>query len=334
MKKISKALKISELPPVSDYLSTGCTILDLSISDRLDGGFGVGRISHIWGKESTAKSILSLEPLGCSQRKGGTATLVDSEGTLDFDRAKNLFGVDTDKLNYISAEDEGIEELTIEYLFDNIIYDCIKNSKKGKPSALTVDSLSAITSGMELDNNDAYGASRAKGMSAGFRKNIWALSKSNLSLIFVDQTRQKIGVTFGKKDTFSGGEALKFYASTRIQVSNFSKIKNKYDKVIGVMIAFEIDKNKIAPPFRSGKFRLLFDYGIDDIGTNLIWLKENDPLYTAKKGFYTFDDKAYRFDTLVKYIEDNNLEEVLRKEVYRIWKIIYPKLGRKRKLRK
>jgi recombination protein RecA len=331
-KQVLTNLRAEELPPVASYLSTGCTLLDLAIADRLPGGFGVGRISHIYGPESSAKSVLAQEPLGDAQRQGGVATFVDAEATLDLVRAEELFGIDVKTLNYISSAD--FDNLTIEELFDKIFPGLEAESKElGRPCCVAIDSLSAIPSNVEMEEDvgkTGYGSTRPKSLSKGFRKHIWELSKCNLSLIFVDQTRQNIGVMFGSKYTFSGGEALKFYASTRVFVKKSGEILNKHKKVIGITVDFNVDKNKIAPPFRTGTFRLLFDYGIDDVGTNLQWLKD----VTDKKGSYEFlGQKCQSLDRAIKYVEENDAESDLRKEVHELWKEIYEKTDRKKRNR-
>jgi len=250
---------------------------------------------------------------------------------LDFERAHDLFGVDVEKLNYILPQD--VEDLTIGYFFDNILPELEEQAAKIKnPSACSIDSLSAMSTDAELaEETDkvSYGT-RAKSLSKGFRKHVWKLSKSNLGLIFVDQTRQNVGVVFGKKHTFSGGEALKFHASTRVFVNKSEEIKNKHGKIIGIGVYFKVEKNKIAPPFREGEFRLLFDYGIDDIATNILWLKSSLGL----KGSYQCIGKSFRsLDDAVSYIEDNNFEVKLQKEVHKLWKEIYVKIERKGRIR-
>jgi len=333
-KKGSQLLGAVDLPPVKSYLSTGCTILDLAIANRLPGGFGAGRISHVYGPESSAKSVIALEPLGSAQRQGGLSTFIDAEVTLDLKRAKELFGIDVKKLLYISGMDDEYDKLTVEELFDEILPDLIKEAKEnGKPCAVTIDSLSAIPSNVEMDEDidkASYGTSRAKSLSKGFRKYIWELSKSGLALIFVDQTRQNVGVLFGKQHTFSGGEALKFYASTRVLVKKSKNILNSKKAIVGIEIDFVVEKNKIAPPFRAGTFRLLFDYGIDNIGTNLSFLKNA----VNKKGNYFVKEKSFKsLDRAIKYVEDNDLEKELENEVYRMWKEIHQPTRRKRKKR-
>lgn len=336
MKKIanrkgSDLLHIEKEVPIKNYLSTGCTILDLAIADRLPGGFAAGRISHIVGYESSAKTVIALEAIGSAQRQNGIATFIDSEMTLDFERAKNLFDVDVNKLNYILPCE--VENLTIGYFFDSILPRLEEEARKtDSPCICVVDSLSAMSTDMELDeatDKRSYG-SRAISLSKGFRKHIWKIGKSNLSLLFVDQTRQNVDVVFGKKHTFSGGEAIKFYASTRVFVKKTEEIKSKYGKVIGIGVYFKVEKNKIAPPFREGVFRLLFDYGIDDIATNILFIKDNLGL----KGSYSCCGKNFKsLDSAIAFVEDNNLEKELQKEVYELWKKIYTKVERKGRLR-
>jgi len=326
---------VLDLPSVTQYLSTGCTILDLAIAGTLPGGFPVGRISHIYGPESASKSVLAMEPLGSAQRQGGIAWYIDAEGTFDEQRAL-LYGIDVEKLEYISSMNLS-DDLTIEYLFDDLLPGMEERAEKaGGPCAVSIDSLSAIPSQTESDEGigeATYGTSRAKMLSKGFRKHIWTLSKTGLTMLFVDQVRQNVGVSFGKKYVFSGGEALKFYASVRVLLSVVTKIKNKDGKTIGVEIGFSVDKNKIAPPFREGHFLLLFDYGIDDIATNIKWLRENDPEMPSK-GWYEFNGKRFRsMPDFVAYIEDNDLEEELIKRVHHVWNDIYSS-GTERKPRK
>ena len=268
---------IKRAPPVTHYLSTGCTLLDLAIADHLPGGFACGRITQIYGGESSAKSVLVAEALGSAQRQGGKGFLREREGTWDFQRAEDLHDVRTDKDGAWSYDTMG----TIEELFETHIKAAVDEvAKVEKPCCMAVDSLTALPSAVELDEKmgtASYGTSRAKMLSLGFRKYLGGITRSKLALLFVDQTRDNVGVTFGDKDAISGGRALKFYASTRIRLSHTERIVNSSEKVIGVKIGFFIKKNKVAPPFREGQFRILFDYGIDDIGSSIDWLHDNDP---------------------------------------------------------
>ena len=281
------------LAPCRYYLSTGCTILDLAISGRYPGGVGGGRVSHFYGDASTAKSVIVQQILGAAQRAGGYAILEDAEQTFDFDRAK-LFGLDVDGWTGLEDEDKKLEEaikrsskfcyrlpLSIEQLYDEEIGQAIELIEKGKlphNTVIGIDSVSALPSKEEQEGGvegAGYGTSRAKVFSRAFRKYIGRMASCGLTVILIDQIREKIGVMFGKKHAVSGGKAKDFYASTQVLLTNRGKIKNKYGQVIGVEIGFEVEKNKIYVPFLSGQFRLLFDIGIDDVGTNLVWLREN-----------------------------------------------------------
>ena len=332
----SDGLQRIDTPLCTEFLSTGCTILDLAIANQLPGGFGVGCISQIYGVPSSGKTVLLAETLGSAQRKGGVAYFGDAERTLDFQRAFGLYGVDVTNEKLWQYD----QPTSIEDLFDRWLEEILKKrTKRSKPGALGVDSLSALPSEAEKKaklKDASYGVSRARQFSMAFRKRLDDLYSKKLSVIFVDQTRQNIGVMFGNKLTTSGGEAVKFYASTRVLCTDGGKIKNKADKVIGVIIKFKVDKNKIAPPFRDGKFRILFDYGIDDVGSNLEWLKDNiDPDLDWENYGDGWGEpiagllECKKLEDAIKWVEDNNAEEQLRGAVAKRWAEVYKSLDRK-----
>lgn len=344
VQEVVDSIQRVDLAPCIQFLSTGCTLLDLAIADRLPGGFGGGRVSHIFGEEAAAKTVLVMEALGSAQRQGGIGYFEDAELTFDFPRAK-LFGIDLEK-GWEFRNPTSIEELFDEHLGKEILK---KRRVNSKPGAFVVDSLSALPSGSEqADKLDAktYGTSRAKIISQAFRKYLVKLNEKNLSAIFVDQARDNVGDPYGPKETVSGGRALKFYASTRIKVEVAKKIQNSRGIPIGVVIRFVVEKNKIAPPFRSGKFRIIFDYGIDDVGTSLDWLRDVDvEQYKSltkdereKKDeqtrIYGFGDHQEKgLDAMIKFIEDNNLEEQLRNRVAEIWRWLHSTPQRREKKR-
>ena len=373
-KELVEAVKFFETAgPVTHYLSSGCTLLDLAIADRLPGGFPGGRISQIYGDESTGKTVLALEVLGSAQRQGGRAEMNDIEGTCDLDRAEQLHGINVKDPKIWGLCSSG----SIEELFDVDVKAACEKSKKLKgPSAQATDSLSALSTKVEKETSldkGTFGQSRPKQLSLAFRKYIDLLNSSNLALIFIDQTRDNVGVMFGDSRTTSGGRALKFYASVRVILTHMARIENSKKRVVGVKLGFFIKKNKIAAPFREGTFRVLFDYGIDDVGSSVEWLHENDPQLQAiskeredakktegeKKSVRTGikqikDDKddedkekksripwmipalnleAKSLDELCKKIEDGNLEKELAKEVERLWRIVYCPIERKPRVR-
>ncbi len=334
--EVIDGLQRIDLSPVKTWLSTGCTILDLAIANQLPGGFATGRISHVYGPESSAKTVIAQEPLGCAQRRGGEAWFADAEWTLDMGRA-HLFGLDVENaFHYLNPS-------TIEELFDTQIKMVLKDrTTDDPPAAMAIDSLSALPSKAELEEDlgaTGYGTTRAKQLSRAFRTFIWKLNQANLALIFVDQTRDDIGNAFNKYTT-SGGKALGFYASTRVLLETRGSIlnTNKPPKPVGVKIGFKVTKNKVAPPHRSGTFLLRFDQGIDNVGTNLEWLRENGA-DEGGSGWYapggSFGDKKFG-SGLVKasiLIEEANLEHQLEQRVYEVWQECYRTEDRKIRVR-
>lgn len=322
---------------VKSYVPTGSTLLDIAIADKLPGGVASGRVTQIYGGESSAKTAIGIEILGNAQRMGGKAIMVDAEGTFDPRYAK-LFGLDDfDPVNWKLRECDSIEDL-----FDVVIPEAIEFVKDAKgPSMMLIDSLSSLPSDAEIKSKleDAtFGTSRAKQISAGFRKIRTSINANNLGLVFIDQTRMNVGVVFGDKKTTSGGQALKFYASTRILFSHIRKIKNKEKVSVGVDIKFEIKKNKVGKPFRDGVFSLLFDYGIDDTGSLLEWLHDNTPVEENRKNKrWVFQDQVFRdVNELINHVETNNLESKLKEFVFKRWQELYSldMLARKPKERK
>lgn len=342
---LSESDFIEDEGEVTDFISTGCTILDLAIADKLPGGIAAGRITHIYGAESTAKTAVGAELLGAAQRLGGRAELDDIEGTWS-NYFADIFDVDcTDKDKWRKLSSE-----TIESLFDENLPTVIERAKDFGPSVYLIDSLSALPSMVELDkklDEGGYGTSRALKMSTAMRRAISGIRGGNLALVFIDQARTDIGKSFGDSDVTSGGRALKYYASTRVKLSHLAQIKEG-DKVVGVKLKFEIKKNKIGPPFRKGEFRLVFNYGIDDVATNLEWLmhtansiKVNDNGMSDRRKKKQTETKSWIFGDirgrglmgLTRKVEDAGMEEEVRARVWEVWKKIYVPSDRKPKVR-
>lgn len=331
-RSISDSLKRVTLPTCTEFISTGCTLLDLAIAGKLPGGFGVGRISQIYGPFSSAKTVLLAEALGSAQRKGGIAYFEDAERSFDLDRATNLYGLTTKGRKWEYNIPRSIEDL-----FDGRIADILeRREEEDKAGALAVDSLSALPSAKELKaelGEAGYGVTRAKQLSAAFRKYVFGLAEKNLAVLFVDQSRVNISPGFGgDKLVTSGGEALKFYAATRLLVRVTSKLRNKNNSVVGITVGFEVKKNKLSAPMRTGSFRLLFNYGIDDIGTNLDYLKSTDP--EKPPSFVVQGNKFRALQDAIGYVEDEKLELLLEEQVAERWEEVHAVPDRKPRRRR
>ena len=336
-----ESLRRSDDSPVTGWLSSGSTILDLAVADRLPGGFPVGRWTIIYGLHSTAKTVLGTEPLGYAQRHGGHVWMWDVERTFDEARAKSLFSLDTKSKLYHYANPR-----TVEDLFDGHIAHALEYVRKHRirgPCAGVTDSLSALVTRAELKKElgTGYGTEKARINSAALRKWLGRMSDANFTWICVDQARINISATFGadREIQGGGGVAPSLYASVRILMKDAGAVKNKRGVIIGRRFRFKVDKNKVAPPFRSGVLRLLFDYGIDDVGGNLWWLREawqkmgdKGPFRIGKWRSKSADDVDGLAEA-TRYVEKNNLERILRREVRELWKEFHKAAERKPRVR-
>jgi len=329
IKKASTGEKIKNLPAVTNWFSTGCTVLDLAISNKLPGGVPVGRIIHCYGGSSTCKSVLASTISGNVQRQGGKVYFDDVEHTLDPAFAE-YYGLDCEDTSFNLLHSASLEEL-----FDVHIKDIVEDKKLAKiQKVLCVDSITALPSEVELGADMAkgtYGTSRAKQMGIGLRKYLNRIANNNMTLFCIDQSRDNIS-GYGEKEVTSGGRGLEFYASTRIYLKSDGKIVNSSDKVIGIWVRFTIKKNKVGIPLREGRFKILFDYGLDDIASNLYFLSESQNGIAKAKGktaLIEFKGEQKKMSTWIKQIETDNLEEELRQEVAKLWKKLYQSEDRK-----
>ncbi|WP_310425256.1 recombinase RecA [Chamaesiphon sp. VAR_48_metabat_135_sub] len=275
-----------------ETISSGAMTLDIA----LGGGLPKGRVIEIYGPESSGKTTLALHAISEIQKAGGVAAFVDAEHALDPTYSAAL-GVDINNL-LVSQPDSGEAALEI---VDQLV-------RSAAVDIVVIDSVAALVPRAEIegDMGDSHMGLQARLMSQALRKITGSISKSGCTVIFINQLRQKIGVTYGSPETTTGGTALKFYASVRLDIRRIQTLKRANEGEYGNRVKVKVAKNKVAPPFRIAEFDIIFGKGISTVGC-LVDLAEETGIITRRGAWYSYegDNLAQGRDNTVKYMEDN-----------------------------
>lgn len=288
-----------------DAISSGSLGLDIALGV---GGYPRGRVIEIYGPESSGKTTLTLHAIAEAQKAGGIAAFIDAEHAFDRFYAEKL-GIDLENL-IISQPDNGEQALEIA---DNLV-------RSGAIDIVVIDSVAALTPKSEIEGEmgDSKMGLHARLMSQALRKLTASISKTNCTMIFINQLREKIGVMFGNPETTTGGNALKFYASVRLDIRRSTQIKDSNSNVMGNKTRVKVVKNKVAPPFRTAEFDIMYGEGISKVGEVLDLAVEHDIVKKSGSWFSYEDTKLGQGRDAVKsLIKDNpdlmdELEEKVR----------------------
>ena len=261
--------------PDIEAISTGSIGLDVALGI---GGLPKGRVVEIYGPESSGKTTLTLQVIAEAQKVGGTAAFIDAEHALDPGYAEKL-GVNVDEL-LVSQPDTGEQALEIT---DMLV-------RSGAVDIIVIDSVAALTPKAEIEGEmgDSHMGLQARLMSQALRKLTANIKRSNVMVVFINQIRMKIGVMFGSPETTTGGNALKFYASVRLDIRRIGAIK-KGDEIVGNQTRVKVVKNKVSPPFKQAEFEILYGYGISRLG-ELIDLGVQHDIVNKAGSWYSYGD--------------------------------------------
>ena len=291
--KVAYFLDGSEQTPtdLTEWVSTGDDMLDLAISNRPNGGFPVGRIVEVTGLEASGKSLLAAHTLANTQKKGGMAVYIDTENAINQEFLEAL-GVDTKKLLYVPLE-------AVEDIFDAMdsIIESIRKTNKDRLVTIVVDSVAAATTKVEMSadyDQAGYATQKAIIISKAMRKITNLIGRERILVVFTNQLRVRLGVSFGDPYTTSGGKALGFHASCRLRMKQMGKLNSKVggvDQTVGIKTRVQVIKNRMGPPLRAVDFEIYFDRGIDRYGSWLNTMKTYKLIQIAG-AWYTWVDES------------------------------------------
>lgn len=300
--------KLGETPQQCEALSTGILPLDMAIGI---GGMPKGRIIEIFGPESAGKTLITLQCIAQTQKDGGICAFIDAEHALNTNFAENI-GVNIDEL-IVAQPDYGEQAL-------EIVEELVRS---GGIDLIVVDSVAALVPKIEIEGEmtDQQVGVQARMMSKALRKLTAVVAKTKTTVIFINQLREKVGVMFGNPETTTGGKALKFYSSLRLDVRKLQQIKRN-NEVIGNRIRVKVVKNKVAAPFKEAEFDLIFTSGIDNEGC-MVDIAVDKNVIKKSGSWYTFEGdsgeklvQAQGRDATIKYLRDNpNISQIILEKI-------------------
>ena len=265
---------------LTDFVSTGSSLLDLAISNRLYGGIACGRITELTGLEGSGKSLIAAHMMASVQKEGGVVVLIDTENAVNPEFFEAI-GLNLGQMVY--AQPNNVEDIFM--MIESIIAKVREKQGNDKKIVIVVDSVAAAPTKQEMEadyNKDGYATGKAIIISKAMRKITQLIAKQKIALVFTNQLRQKMNApAFSDPWTTSGGKALAFHASVRLRLSLTGKLKNSNKDIVGVSCKASVVKNRLGPPYRTAEFNVYFDRGIDDYESWLKFCKDKDLVKTG-----------------------------------------------------